>query len=205
MNNQDQEPSLQYPNERQLSPTEQVWQVINAKNHTANRQLIKQIAAELKISFLDCAAALAYLNANKPHTGIGSKKDNALTNTTCLSTGLQPGIKLVRYRLAIGNNHNVTPEQLKQVLVEESGVDVKNIANIRILDLYTLIDLPDEMPQEVFHHLREVEINGQELAIKRVKGRNKKRGGRKFRRGKPYEATTVSATQANNWPARRTK
>lgn len=100
----------------------------------------------------------------------------------------QPGIKMVRYRLDIGCKHQVTLEELKKILVEESGVDKNNINNINIQGDYTLVELPDEMPQDIFLHLKSVEIKQHKLDIKRVKARNNKRGnnyGRHTRQRNP--------------------
>jgi hypothetical protein len=95
---------------------------------------------------------------------------------------------MVRYRLDIGSQHQITLEDLKKILVDESGVDKNNIANVSIRNLYTLIDLPDAMPPDIFQHLKLVEFNQQKLDIKRVKSRNKKRGGVLQRRNKMRHA-----------------
>jgi hypothetical protein len=105
-------------------------------------------------------------------------------NPPVLSVISQAHIKMVRYRLDIGKEHQLTLDMLKQVLVEESGVDKNNIGNVKIQDFYTLIDLPDEMPLDIFQHLKTVEINQQKLDIRRVKSRNKKRGTGHHRRGR---------------------
>jgi DbpA RNA binding domain. len=92
---------------------------------------------------------------------------------------------MVRYRLNIGSEHSVSIEQLRETLIEESGVDKKNINNINIQRTYTLIELPDEMPPDIFQHLKSVEINQCKLDIKRLKPRNnKKRGNNHFRRNR---------------------
>ena len=96
----------------------------------------------------------------------------------------KPGVKMVRYRLDVGSKHQVTPEELKKILIEESGVDKNNINNINIQGDYTLVELPDEMPQDIFLHLKSVEIKQQKLDIKRVKARNKKRRNNYGRRGR---------------------
>ena len=95
-----------------------------------------------------------------------------------------PSIKMVRYRLDVGSKHQVTSEELKKILIEESGVDKNNINNINIQGDYTLVELPDEMPQDIFLHLKSVEIKQRKLDIKRVKARNKKRSnyGRRGRK-----------------------
>lgn len=97
---------------------------------------------------------------------------------------IQLDIKMVRYRLDVGCKHQVTSEELKKVLIEESGVDKNNINNINIQGDYTLVELPDEMPQDIFLHLKSVEFKQHKLDIKRVKSRNKKRGINRSRRGR---------------------
>ncbi|MDO9424880.1 MAG: DbpA RNA binding domain-containing protein [Methylobacter sp.] len=96
----------------------------------------------------------------------------------------QPGIKMVRYRLDVGCKHQISSEELKKVLIEESGVDKNNINNINIQGDYTLVELPDEMPQDIFLHLKSVEIKQHKLDIRRVKARNKKRDKNQGRRGR---------------------
>jgi DbpA RNA binding domain len=173
---------------------DKVQGVFASQNLESQRRLVEVIAAELNITTLDCAAALVYLNEGNPnkvspnnvnlsktsqvHNDKQSGNEKPLLNNSAL------GIRLVRYRLDVGFQHKVTLDDIKKVLVEESGVDIKNIVNVRIQDGYTLIDLPDEMPQEIFHHLKTVEINEQKLDIRRVKPRNKKRGNRMHRRAR---------------------
>ena len=135
------------------------------------------IIAELNINSADCAAALLYLLQS-------GKTINEVAHPPVLMIIKPQQIKMVRYRLAIGSKHQLNLELLKQVLVEESGVDKNNINNISIRDQYTLVDLPDEMPLDIFQHLKTVEINQQKLDIRRVKNRNhKKRGNNHYRRG----------------------
>lgn len=107
-----------------------------------------------------------------------SPPQKSMANTT------PPGIKMVRYRLDVGGKHQVTPEEIKKVLIEESGVDKNNINNLNIHGDYTLVELPDEMPQDIFLHLKSVEVKQHKLDIRRVKARNKKRGNNYRRRGK---------------------
>lgn len=115
----------------------------------------------------------------------GKNKKDGVDKGLINAVAAQPGIKMVRYRLDVGCKHQITPEELKKVLIEESGVDKSNINNINIQGDYTLVELPDEMPQDIFQHLKSVEINQHKLDIKRIKARNKKRGNYRGRRGKP--------------------
>lgn len=190
MNKNDPALTLNIPNDMRKLLKDQVQGIFVSQNLDNQRRLVEAIAAELNITALDCAAALVYLHEDKPNyinlnkasqppTGKQNGDEKPLPNK------LTPSIRLVRYRLDVGFQHKVSLDEIKKVLVEESGVDVNNIANVRIQDCYTLIDLPDEMPQEIFHHLKTVEINQQKLDIRRVKPRNKKRGNRTHRRTHP--------------------
>lgn len=168
---------------------DQVKSVVFSKNLENQRRMVKAIASELKISVLDCAAALAFLNEAPPHdaTASQSNKNNVAEIPLPIVS-----IRLVRYRLDLGVQHELDEKNLKKVLVEESGVDIKNIANVRIQDTYTLIDLPDEMPQEIFHHLKSFEINGRKLDIRRVKARTKKKNIRRYRNNKTANQSTAT-------------
>ena len=156
-------------------------QLLDAMPLNAQQYAIRIIADELNTDVLTCAAALLYLvQTNK----ILLKPLERVEPMQAASE--QVGvIKMVRYRLDVGSQHQVTLEEIKKVLIEESGVDKNNINNVSIRSLYTLIELPDAMPPDIFQHLKTVEINQKKLDIRRVKPRNnKKRGFQHNRRGR---------------------
>lgn len=167
----------------------QLMGIFASQNLEHQQKLVESLAVELEVTILDCAAALVCLNEGSPNNILSSNISHPKSaDEKPLLNNLASGIKLVRYRLDVGYLHKVTLDEIKIVLVEESGVDIKNIANLRMQDCYTLIDLPDEMPQEIFHHLKTVEINEQKLDIRRVKPRNKKCGNRIHRRVRPINS-----------------
>lgn len=184
--------------DREKRLKEQVGKLVSMHDLESQRQLVKAVASALNISALDCAAALLKLNDEKvgaaesaltcPTNNQKNQEHQSQQKARGQSAVKLPGIRLVRYRLNLGSEHNVTLDEIKSVLVEESGVDIKNICNARILDSFTMIDLPDEMPQEIFHHLKLVEIKGQKLAIRRVKARNKKRTKRRHPHAKIHSS-----------------
>jgi len=158
-------------------------QILTNENLLAERNLINTIAAELGIDSLECASALLYLLQGGK--GIVVPVEQKTDIAVLPPVAKQLNIKMVRYRLDVGSKHQLTLETLKQVLIEESGVDKNNINNVNIQDFYTLVNLPDEMPLDIFQHLKTVEINQQKLDIRRVKARNnKKRGNNHYRRGR---------------------
>ena len=162
-----------------------IQQILNSENLDTRRALISTIAAELGIDSLTCAAALTYLTQPIENKSTPVSFGNNKTGNQLLTKNTPLGFKMVRYRLDVGSKRHITLEQLKKVLVDESGVDKNNINNVNIQNLYTLIELPDEMPPDIFLHLKSVEINQHKLDIRRVKARNNKnRGNKHIRRGR---------------------
>jgi hypothetical protein len=160
-------------------------QILISENLDTQRELISAIAAELEIDSLTCAASLVYLTQAIENTSPSTFLVDKKTDHPMPTKNTPLGIKMVRYRLDVGSKHRITLEQLKRVLVEESGVDKNNINNVNIQNLYTLIELPDEMPPDIFQHLKSVEINQHKLDIRRVKARNNKnRGNNQIRRSR---------------------
>ncbi|MEQ1637393.1 MAG: DbpA RNA binding domain-containing protein [Methylococcales bacterium] len=82
--------------------------------------------------------------------------------------------KMVRYRIEIGHNHQVSIEEIKNLLIDESGVDRSKIGNLDIRSNYTLIDLPPGMPPDIFQLLQTAELKQQPLQIKRVNSARKR-------------------------------
>ncbi len=157
----------------------------------AERRLLTTLAQRLNVDALECATALLHLAHSQTWLSqlselVGAKSIPMPTVT----------MKMVRYRLAVGSVHLVSIDEIKRVLVEESGVDKKNITIIAVRDTYTLIELPDAMPSDIFQHLKTVEINQQPLDIKRVKLRNnKKRHSSYHRRNKQRPVKTSADAQ----------
>ncbi|WP_031435534.1 DbpA RNA binding domain-containing protein [Methylomarinum vadi] len=150
--------------------------VLCSENLQQQRDLIQRIAAELKLDMLDCAAALVYLSQPNLYQSV-KKTHSECTHSLNFEIPLSaPKRKSVRYRLEVGSRHQVKPEEIKDILVAESGVDRNRIGRIDIRDHYTLVELPDGMPADIFQLLGEVEIRRQKLNIKRLKSQ------RKFRR-----------------------
>ena len=179
MNNNDSPAQSSRHEDVQQALKEIIRAVAVTHKHEQEKRLIKSIARELNLSFLDCAAALAHYvetGANR----VNPAQAGILPEKRLIAVPRK--MRLVRYRLAVGNQHQITLEGIKKLLVDESGVDVNNIANVKIQDDFTLLDLPDEMPQEIFQHLKMLEVNRQKLDIRRLKPRNRKNGNhRKFR------------------------
>lgn len=73
------------------------------------------------------------------------------------------------YRIEVGHDHDVQPGNIVGAIANEAGLDSKNIGRIDIHDNYSLVDLPEGMPKEVYTDLKKVWVSGQKLNITRVK------------------------------------
>jgi len=70
-----------------------------------------------------------------------------------------------RYRIAVGHEHDAMPKNIVGAIANEAGLDSEHIGYIKINDTYSTIDLPEEMPVEIFKHLQNVYVCGQKLRI----------------------------------------
>ena len=78
-------------------------------------------------------------------------------------------IKMERFRVAVGHDHGATPGDLVGAVANETGLSSQYIGRIRLFDHESTIDLPADMPDDVFHHLKRVKVKQQALAIERMK------------------------------------
>jgi hypothetical protein len=139
--------------------------IIKHRHLDGKRNAVLILANELEINPLDCAAALLSLQFE----GVVCSPPPAEIPQIPIEPLELPPIKLQRYRLDVGKKQRVDFETLQHLLIEESGVDRNNIQNVSIRNDYTLLELPDEMPSDIFLHLKNISINGYKLNIKRVK------------------------------------
>lgn len=155
--------------DREEKLKKQLREIVAQENLTIHQEWIKDLSIELGISILDCAAALSL--HNQPNLTIKSKGDkNPLSNPKKIELPPElPKPKLVRYRLNVGRKHQASFNEIKDVLIEVAGIDRKGIGKLDIRNYYTLVDLPDGMPADIFFLLSETEIQKQKLNIKRIK------------------------------------
>jgi ATP-dependent RNA helicase DeaD len=75
----------------------------------------------------------------------------------------KPGMRA--YRIEVGREHEVTPSNIVGAIANEAGLDSKHIGRIDIYDNYSVLDLPDGMPDDILEHLKKVWVAGQQLRI----------------------------------------
>ena len=73
-----------------------------------------------------------------------------------------------RYRIEVGSDHGVQPKNIVGAIANEAGIESRYIGRIEIHDTFTLLDLPEGMPKDIYKHLRHVWVCGRKLDIKRA-------------------------------------
>lgn len=132
------------------------------------QQIIEQLAQQLALPAQTIAATLL-MDRSPPTPPVNQRPALPATNP-------KQTIRSVRYRLDVGRQHQINEDSLLSLIIEESGVDRKRITYLEIREHYTLIDLPEGMPADIFQLLSEAQIGPHPLNIKRLKpGRRRSR------------------------------
>ncbi|VAW93011.1 DEAD-box ATP-dependent RNA helicase DeaD (= CshA) [hydrothermal vent metagenome] len=77
----------------------------------------------------------------------------------------KPEDGMQRFRIEVGHEHQVKPGNIVGAIANEAGIDSKFIGRINISDNYSLVDLPNDIPPEIFNDLKKVRVAGQKLNI----------------------------------------
>ncbi len=155
--------------------------ILTTQDLTPPRQFVARMCQQLGVDAVDCAAALVVLTQANLICDARSSLTPQVITPTIVS---YPKAKMVCYRLEVGAKHNVTVDEIKQVFVTEAGVDIKMIGEVTIRFYYSLIELPEGMPSDIYQLLATVSIQQQKLNLKRLKNRDHSRTTTHLRRKK---------------------
>jgi ATP-dependent RNA helicase DeaD len=144
--------------------------------------LLEQYRMEHDVPAMDIAAALARMHIgdqplllapdkpghrvheDKPHSRqqekSGKKRDHQAPTV--------PDEGMERFRIEVGHLHRVKPGNIVGAITNEAGLDGKFIGHIDIHPNFTLVDLPKDMPEDVFQDLKKMRVCGQALNLSRV-------------------------------------
>jgi ATP-dependent RNA helicase DeaD len=91
---------------------------------------------------------------------------------------------LQSYRLEVGEYHGAQKGDIVGAIANEVGLDPQNMGKIRMFKDHTFIDLPKDMPKEIFEALKTVWVQGHQMNISVDKGRPRPGGkGGTFKKG----------------------
>ncbi|QBZ84052.1 ATP-dependent RNA helicase DeaD [Hydrogenovibrio crunogenus] len=80
-----------------------------------------------------------------------------------------PNEGMARFRVEVGRQHGVKPGNIIGCIANEAGLDGEFIQKLTIEDSYSMVDLPSDMPKNVFNELKGAWVCGQQLKINPVK------------------------------------
>ena len=141
------------------------------------RQVVEQILGEQEIAPLDLAAALASLAQGgaplllkdappPPAFAPRSRPLDAPVERKSRARPAESGME--RFRIEVGLRHGATPRHIVGAIANEIDLDSEHIGRIDIFDDFSVVDLPEGMPGEVFHTLQRVFVCRQPLRISRL-------------------------------------
>ena len=90
---------------------------------------------------------------------------------------------LQSYRIEVGEYHGAQKGDIVGAIANEVGIDPRNMGKIRMFKDHSFIDLPQDMPREIFEALKSVWVQGHQMNISIDKGRPRPGGrGGKFKK-----------------------
>jgi hypothetical protein len=123
--------------EKQLKLEKELKRIIAKEDLTANKALIEVSARHLKLDYLDLAAALLFIN--EPESTLSDIEQSKLSMEKQKAFELL-NAQMVRYRIEAGRVHHVNVNLIKDLIVEEAGVERKKIGYVDIFDNYTVLN-----------------------------------------------------------------
>ncbi len=213
-------PSTETINDKRIERFNQrISDTLNAEDLGFFHHLMENYQQEHNIPALEIAAALAKLvqgeqplllkerdmrapreskqsdKRNKPEKRRDKSKSDRPKKTAPPEEGMQ------RFRVEVGRNDNVKPGNIVGAIANEAGLDSEHIGRIDIHDDYSLVDLPDGMPKDVFDDLQSVWVVGKQLRISKL-GQEKvpKRTG-----GKPEKRSKIKIKKPADKKPKRNK
>lgn len=69
------------------------------------------------------------------------------------------------YRIEVGKEHGVRAGDIVGAIANEANIDSQFIGNIKLHDQFSTVELPANIPNEIFQHLKKVYVRKQKLNI----------------------------------------
>ena len=163
-------------------------QILEQYQHEHNIPAIEVAAALAKIAQGDKSLLLSKEPAKRSHKKDSDDrpsrdKNNSRNKRKERKQDIDDDME--RFRIEVGHEHKVKPSNVIGAIANEAGIDSKYIGRLQIFDRYSLIDLPDEMPKEIFMALKKTWVCGQQLEIKRVSAEGHNAPSKQRRKPKP--------------------
>ncbi len=150
-------------------------------------KLIEQYCHEHDVPELDAAAALASMVQGETPLLLSNKPEKTKFHEEREGSGRERGADRdrgpvkrrskgeaygeegkERYRLEVGSEHGVKAGNILGAILNEVGLDPESVGHISINDSYSTVELPQGMPDNIFHELRKVRVCGRQLRLSKM-------------------------------------
>lgn len=162
---------------------EQLAQTIENQNLSFFRDLINDWREKVETTDTDLAAALLFLaqkdqplnvakqfpELREPHAKGGERRDRAERPER--NGERAPRVRREMkgdyntYRIEVGKEHGVRAGDIVGAIANEANIDSQFIGNIKLFDQFSTVELPANIPAEIFQHLKKVYVRKQKLNI----------------------------------------
>ena len=164
-------------------------------------EIVDQYRMESNVPAREIAAALAKLlqgdnpllldpkkdiSLNKPerHKRRGDERNDRGKKQRRQSASSEVGME--SYKISVGSSHGVKPGNIVGAISNEAELDSKYIGRIEIHEEFSIVDLPEGMPQDILNLLKKVIVSGKRLNISKFSnersGKSKRSGQEKRKR-----------------------
>ncbi|WP_213995370.1 DEAD/DEAH box helicase [Arsukibacterium sp.] len=173
---------------------EQLAQTIETQNLSFFQELVTDWREKLETTDVDLAAALLYLaqkdqplnvakqfpELRQPHArGEREERPRRERSDRPERSGDRGGERSERgprvrremkgdynnYRIEVGKEHGVRAGDIVGAIANEANIDSQFIGNIKLFDHFSTVELPANIPAEIFQHLKKVYVRKQKLNI----------------------------------------
>ncbi|ATX78838.1 ATP-dependent RNA helicase CsdA [Mariprofundus aestuarium] len=103
------------------------------------------------------------MSRSRSETSDSSDRAPRRERSAATFSGPRPERGMARYRIEVGETHDVKPGNIVGAIANEMGLDSEFIGNIQIMDDHSTVDLPEGMPNELFKQFREIRVAGRTL------------------------------------------
>lgn len=151
------------------------------------RRLIEGYEREHDVCMADIAAALAvqttdgsafFLKPDPPERARSERPSRDVREKSTGKFGERPGggrrrsgdRRMATYRINVGKKNKVAPGAIVGALANEGGLNREDFGYIDIRSDYSLVELPADLPSEVFDALRSTRIGGVRISLRREEG-----------------------------------
>ena len=180
-------PSTEIINDKRIARFKQrISEAIAGEDLEFYTRMVEQYCQEHDVSELEAAAALAkllqgdtpFLLSSKPEKYPSEREPRRESSRGDSyrderrhqeprkprgNSGLYSDEKKETYRIEVGSVHDVKPGNIAGAIINEIGLDPEAIGRITINDQYSTVELPADIPNDVFQELKKVRVCGRQL------------------------------------------